>query len=145
MAEKESWAAQCHTRRTAGGNERGWGRLEGQAYQCVCEDGREQAGFRSTTGWRSNPKRGYIMYCLSYTHAHIMSSNTAERLGVYGYFMNTPTLIPHQICSAVQRRRKRKVGHVCRFNEAKKRLYDKLMFSPPAELYSLQRTDSILF
>lgn len=31
------WAAQCHTGEDCGGI-RGWGRLEGQAYRCVCED-----------------------------------------------------------------------------------------------------------
>lgn len=31
------WAAQCHTREDCRGI-RGWGRLEGQAYLCVCED-----------------------------------------------------------------------------------------------------------
>lgn len=79
-----------------------------------------------------------------------MSSNTAERLGVYGYLMKHPHSHPPiniLTSTRVQWRRKRKVGHVCRFNEPpppKKALYDKLMFAPPAELYSLQTTNSIL-
>lgn len=35
--EEGIWAAQCHTREDCRGI-RGWGRLEGQAYLCVCED-----------------------------------------------------------------------------------------------------------
>lgn len=45
VAEKESWAAQCHTREDCrGGNKRMGGRLEGQAYQSVCEDRGERTG-----------------------------------------------------------------------------------------------------
>lgn len=49
-----------------------------------------------------------------------MSSNTAERLGVYGYLMKHPHSHPPiniLTSTRVQWRRKRKVGHVCRFNE----------------------------
>lgn len=101
VAEKESWAAQCQTREDCRENERGWGRLEGQAYQCVCEEEGSRLAAWTTTGWRSNPKRRerlvethtfnmYSTSCLSYTHAHIMWSNTTERLGVYGYLMKHP-------------------------------------------------------
>lgn len=44
VAEKESWAAQCHTREGCREKKWGWGRLDGQAYQCICEDRGEQAG-----------------------------------------------------------------------------------------------------
>lgn len=41
------WAAQCHAREDCRENTRGWGRLEGQAYQRVCEDRGEQVGCMS--------------------------------------------------------------------------------------------------
>ncbi len=44
VAEKESWAAQCHIRESCRENIKGWGRLEGLAYWCVCEDGGGQDG-----------------------------------------------------------------------------------------------------
>lgn len=123
----------------------------------------------TTTGWRSNPKRrdtprslwkhththtcvictvppAWLSLCLSYTHAQIMSSNTAERLGVYGYLMKHPHSQPPPnllTSMGVQWRRKRKVGHVCRFNEAKKRCMTSLCFLLQ-QSYSLQKTDSIL-
>ncbi len=116
----------------------------------------------TTTGWRSDPLRGDTprslwkharviclgwSFCLSYTHARIMSSNTAERLGVYGYLMKHPHSHPPPnllTCTGVQWRRKRKVGHVCRFNEAKKRCMTSSCFLLQ-QSSSLQETDSILF
>lgn len=102
MAEKESWAAQCHTREDCRENERGWGRLGGHAYQCVCEDRAERAGCMNHNRMEKLVETHtynivlYLLprlpFCLSHTHAHIMSSNTAERLGVYGYLMKHPPL-----------------------------------------------------
>lgn len=71
-----------------------------------------------------------LSFCLSYTHAQIMSSNTAERLRVYGYLMKHPLSHPppNLLTSMRVQWRKRKVGHVCRFNEAKKRCMTSLCF-----------------
>lgn len=84
---------------------------------------------------------------ISYTYAQIMSSNTAKRLSVYGYLMKHPVshLPPNLFTSMrVQWKRKRKVGHVCRFNEAKKLCMTSLCFLVQLT-HSLQKTDSILF
>lgn len=87
--------------RTAGKIERGWGRLEGQAYQCVCED-------RGTTAGWSDPKRGdtpnssygCLAASLSHSHTRIMSGSTAEKARGVWIFNETPPLSSsNQICS----------------------------------------------
>lgn len=90
--------------------------------------------------------------CRTVSRTHMLKLCRAilqKRLRVYGYLMKHPLSHPPPnllTSMRVQRRRKRKVGHVCRFNEAqKKALYDKLMFSPPAEpLSSKGRLHSLL-
>lgn len=158
------WAAQCHTREDCRGNATGWGRLEGQAYQCDCEDRGEQGGYMNHNGMEKPSKStSYteelaethtippprLSFCLSYAHAQIMSSNTAERLRVYGYLMKHPLSHPPTnllTSMRVQWRRKRKVGHVCRFNEAKKRCMTSLCFllQQSVSLSSKDRLHSLL-
>lgn len=86
-------------------------------------------------------------FCISYTYAQTMSSHAVARPSVYGYLMKHPVshLPPNLFTSMrVQWRRKRKVGHVCRFNEAKKLCMTSLCFLVQLS-HSRQKTDSILF
>lgn len=97
------WAAQCHTREDCRENTRGWGRLEGQGYQRVCEDREGQASCLNHHRMDKPSKEGRYteglvdihtctipaFACFSYTHAQTMSSNTAVSVWI---FNETPPL-----------------------------------------------------
>lgn len=76
--------------RTAGGNKKGWGRLEGQAYQCVCEYRGEQAGCLNHNRMKKESKGQDFMEMFNVHRTSRWSSNIAERLGVYRFLMKHP-------------------------------------------------------
>lgn len=142
-----SGCSMSHQGGLPGETKRGWGRLEGQAYQCVCGDRGEQAGCLIHNRMEKESKGQDFMAMFNVHRTSRWSSNTAERLGVYRYLMKHPsTLILHQICSLAQESKgggRRKVGHVCRFNEARKHCLTSLCFLLQQSC-SLQKTVSIL-
>lgn len=90
---------------------RGWGRLEGQAYQCVCGDRGEQAGCLNHNRMEKESKGQDFMEMFNVHRTSCWSSNTAERLGVYRYLMKHPHSHPPPnllTSTRVQRRRKKK-------------------------------------
>lgn len=95
---------------------------------------------RTTTGWRHNPKyRSYRtntfnVYCtssLTVSFINITSSITAQRLGCIDILWPPPPQSSNKsahLHSNPKEQKEKKVGHVCRFNEAKKRCMTSLCF-----------------
>lgn len=114
---------------------------------------RRQRGAGTTTGWSGvvethtcnaySPLFPGCLFYISSTPVYIISSEAAEQGPCMDIWWNAPpTLILHQICSLVQESNgegRGKVGHVCRFNEAKKRCMTSLCFLLQ-QSYSLQKT-----